>query len=171
MRNAALAAGAVVVASIAARLLAPGLSLYLEPWELTRQLHLWQLVTWIPAGASLTFLAHALLVGFAISRGATVAQWLGATFAAGALTTLLGAAVPAIYSCTFTGAGVGATAALAGWAATLRGPRRLAATGLALVPAALDAAVDGLYVLVPFAFALLVAGLWVRWGRRSHPKG
>ena len=171
MRSAALAAGAVLIASIAARLLVPQLSLYLEPYEVTRAWHLWQLVTWIPAGASLTFLAHALLVGFAISRGATVTQWLGATFVAGVLTTLLGAAVPALYSCTFTGAGVGATAALAARGGTLKGPRRLAATGLALVPAALDAAVDGLYVLVPFGFALLVAGLWVRWGRRSHPKG
>ena len=171
MRTAALAAGAVLIASIAARLLVPAFSLYLEPWEVTRKWHLWQLVTWIPAGASLTFVAHSLFVGFALSRGATLKQWAGITFLAGVLTTLLGAAIPAVYSCTFTGAGVGATAAVAAFAATLTGPRRLAATGLALIPAALDAAVDGLYVLVPFGFAFLIAGLWVRWSRRSHPKG
>ncbi len=171
MRNAAIAAVAVLVASVVARLLAPGFSLYLEPWHVTRQLHAWQLVTWIPAGASLTFLAHAVLLAFAISRGATVPHWLGTTFIAGVLTTLLGSAVPAIYSCTFTGAGVGASASLSAWASSLKGPRRAAATGLALLPAALDAAVDGLYVLVPFGFALIASALWVRRGRRSHPKG
>jgi hypothetical protein len=170
MRNAGLAAGAVLIVSLAARLLVPGFSLYLEPWELTRQWHLWQLVTWIPAGASLTFLLHAPLLGFAISRGVSPRLWLGVTFIAGVLTTLLGSAVPAIYSCTFTGAGVGASASLSAWASTLKGPRRLAATGLALVPALLDGLVDGLYVLVPFGFAFVVSGLWVRWSRRTHPK-
>ncbi len=171
MRNGAVAALAVLLVSVAARLLVPTLSLYLEPWEVVRQLHLWQLVTWIPAGASLTFIAHAAFVGFAVSRGVPVKVWLGATFAAGVLSTLLGAGVPAIYSCTFTGAGVGAGAALSAWAARETGSRRLAATGLSLAPALLDTAVDGAYVLVPFGFAFIAAGLWVRWGRPSHPKG
>lgn len=172
MRNAGLRAlGAVLLTSLAARLLLPGVSLYLEPWEVVRHLHVWQLVTWIPAGASLTFLVHAALVGFAVSRGVPVRVWLGTTFAAGLASTLLGAAVPAIYSCTFTGAGVGAGASLSAWASTQKGSRRWAATGLSLVPALLDSAVDGTYVLVPFGFAFIAAGLWVRWSRRSHPQG
>lgn len=170
MRTAAIAAGAVLLASVAARLLVPGFSLYLEPWEIVKQWHLWQLFTWIPAGASLTFLAHAAFTGFGLSRGTKLTQWLGVTFIAGGLTTLLAFAVPAVFSCTFTGAGVGASAALLGWAATLESRRRAAATAAALLPAALDAAVDGLYVLVPFGFAFIASALWVRWSRRPHPK-
>ncbi|MBK7863872.1 MAG: hypothetical protein IPJ65_35750 [Archangiaceae bacterium] len=168
MRHAAIATAAVLLVSIVARLAAGTFSLYLEPFEVARQWHLWQLFTWVPAGASLTFLLHAPLVGFAVSRGASVKHWLGATFISGLLTTLLAFAVPALFSCTFTGAGVGATAALGAWAATVAGPRRLAATALALLPAVLDALVDGLYVLLPFAFALLLATLWVRRSRRPH---
>ena len=171
MRNGAVAALAVLLVSVVARLLVPGFSLYLEPYDVVRRLYLWQLVTWVPAGASLTFIAHAAFVGFAVWRGAQVRVWLGATFVAGVITTLLGSAVPALYSCTFTGAGVGACAALSAWASTQKGPRRLAATGLSLAPAGLDALVDGNYVLVPFGIALIATGLWVRWSRRSHPKG
>jgi len=170
-RNAAVAALAVLGGSIAARLLVPSVSLYLEPWEVVRKLHLWQLVTWIPAGASLTFVVHAALVGFAISRGVPVKVWLGTTFAAGVVSTLLAAAVPAIYSCTFTGAGVGAGASLSAWASGEKGSRRVMASAVSLVPVLLDVAVDGMYVLVPFGFAFIAAGLWVRWGRRSHPQG
>src|SRR3954451_16461174 len=100
MRNAGLAAGAVLLVSLVARLLVPSLSLYLEPYEVVKQGHVWQLFTWVAAGASLTFLAHAVLVGFAISRGVSIKQWLGLTFAAGALSTLLGFVVPAVFSCT-----------------------------------------------------------------------
>jgi hypothetical protein len=166
MRNAGIAAGAVLITSIAARLLVPAFSLYLEPHEIVHRWHAWQLATWIPAGASLTFIPHALLLGLAIWGGVKPAHWLGLTFAAGVLTTLLAYVVPAVFSCTFTGAGVGACAALACWSATLTGPKRAAATALALVPAGLDAAVDGLYMLVPFGFVFLAAGLWVRWQRR-----
>jgi len=170
MRKAASSAAAVVLASLAARLLVPSFSLYLEPYEVLKQWHLWQLVTWIISGASLTFLAHAALIGFAVSRGAPLKQPLAVTFIAGLCTTLLALPIPAIYSCTFTGAGVAATASLIAWASTLVGPRRLAATLAALVPALLDAAVDGRYALVPFGFAFIAAGLWVRWSRRSHKK-
>src|SRR5438093_196465 len=101
MRKAALAAGAVVVTSLAARALAPSFSLYLEPYGVLRAAHLWQLVTWIGAGASLTFLVHAAIIGAAIFRGAPARQWLGVTFVAGLCTALLALPVPAVYSCTF----------------------------------------------------------------------
>ena len=170
MRNAGIAAGAVLLASLVARLLVPGVSLYLEPHQVVKQWHVWQLVTWVPAGASLTFVAHALITGFAVSRGARITQWLGVTFIAGALTTLLGEMVPAVFSCTFTGAGVGAAVALGSWAQQLEGPRRAAVMALALVPALLDVLVDGLYVLVPFGFAFFAFIVWVRVARRRLPE-
>lgn len=171
MRKWALAGGSVLVASVLARLTVSRFSLYLEPFEVVEKWHVWQLATWVVAGASLTFIAHAAFVALAIRNDVPVRVWLGATFAAGALTTLLGELVPAIFSCTFTGAGVGATAALIGWAAVLKGPWRVAVTLLALVPMLLDTVVDGLYVLVPFGFAMVVAHVWVRWSRRrSHPE-
>ena len=169
MRNAAIVTGVVLLASVVARLLVPSVSLYLEPYAVVKQWHLWQLFTWLVCGASLTFLAHAPLIGFALARGVKPLAWLGPTFIAGGLTTLLGEIVPAVFSCTFTGAGVGATSALLGWAALQQGKRRAAATLAALLPAGLDALVDGLYVLVPFGFAFIAAALWVRWSRRrSH---
>src|SRR5258708_17034483 len=36
-----------LVASVVGRLLASSFSLYLEPWAITQQWHLWQLLTWV----------------------------------------------------------------------------------------------------------------------------
>jgi hypothetical protein len=162
MKKPIAAAASVFIFSLAGRFSLP---LYLEPWAVVRQVHLWQLLTWIPSGASLTFIAHAALLGFAIHRGAKIPLWLGATFAAGALTTLLAFMVPAVLSCTFTGAGVGATAALWSLSVGQRDRRRLFALA-ALAPALLDISVDGFYMLVPHAFAIPLASLGVRWSRR-----
>jgi hypothetical protein len=164
-RRAMLAAVAVIVASVAGRLLASHFSLYLEPWAVTRQLHLWQLVTWVPAGASLTFLVDAALLAFALSRGVSVRLWLGVTFGAGLLAALLAYVVPAVLSCTFAGSGVGATAALWAWSRGLKGRSRWAAMALACVPALLDGVVDGTYALMPHLFAVPLASGWVRMAR------
>jgi hypothetical protein len=157
-----IAAGAVVVASIAGRLLASSFSLYLEPWAVTRQWHVWQLLTWIPTGASLTFLVHAGLLFFALSRGVSVKLWLGATFCAGALAAGVAFVIPAVLSCTFAGAGVGATACLWAFSRTFAGKQRWAWMAVALVPALLDGVVDGGYALLPHAFALPLASGWAR---------
>ncbi len=165
-RTALIAAVAVVAVSVLARLLVSTFSLYLEPWAVTKQAHLWQLATWTFAGASLTFIVHAALLGFALSRGVKVSLWLGSMFIVGALVSLLAFLVPAVASCTFTGAGVSATVCL--WAAsrTLTGRPRWAFIALALVPALLDGLVDGAYVLLPFGFALPTVSGWVRLSRR-----
>jgi hypothetical protein len=164
-RTAMIGAVAVIVASLAGRLLASRFSLYLEPWAVTRELHVWQLVTWVPTGASLTFLADAVLLAFALSRGVSVKVWLGATFGAGVLAVLLAYIVPAVLSCTFGGAGVGATGALWAYSRSLKGRARWAAMALACVPALLDGVVDGSYALMPHAFVLPMASGWVRMTR------
>jgi hypothetical protein len=164
-RKPAFAAVAVLVASVAARLLASRFSFYLEPWAVIRDAHVWQLVTWIPTGASLTFLLDAVLLAFALSRGVSVRLWLGVTFGAGVLAVLVAFIIPAVLSCTFTGAGAGATGALWAWSRTLKGRARWAAVALACVPALLDVAVDGSYALLPHPFAAALASGWVRLGR------
>jgi hypothetical protein len=150
------------VASIAGRLLASSFSVYLEPWAVTRQGHLWQLVTWIPTGASLTFLADAALLFFALSRGVSVKLWLGVTFGAGVLAALMTYIIPAVLSCTFGGAGVGATACLWAFSRGFNGKQRWAWMAVAFLPALLDGVVDGSYAVLPHAFALPLASGWVR---------
>lgn len=167
-RTAVIGAVVVLLASLLGRVLASRFSLYLEPWAVTRDVHLWQLLTWIPTGASLTFVAHAALLFFALWRGVDARFWLGPTFVAGALTAMLAWIVPAVLSCTFAGAGVGATSALWCWSRGLSGRQRWAAAAIALVPAVLDALVDGSYALLPYAFVLPLATGWVRVsGRRT----
>jgi hypothetical protein len=167
-RTAVIGAVVVVVASVLGRVLASRFSLYLEPWAVTRELHLWQLVTWIFTGASLTFIAHAALLFLALFRGVAVRFWLGPTLLSGALTAMLAWVIPAVLSCTFAGAGVGATSALWAWSRTSSGRQRWAIAALALVPALLDGVVDGRYALLPYVFVLPLATGWVRVsGRRT----